>query len=269
MEGYSSCRISTPPAYEDVFSHFYHAKNNSDAVIEKTLLPSYQTIMIFNFGIPASFVTQTHELITVDRCMVLGPIKQAFNYILPVGAEILVCNFKDDAFIRFFANADLTQGLTVHPDKLLSQNCFTTLWSEIHKTNSNSNRVEMILGFCEPYLRNRDEIAEQIANLDGTSFSPIKEISKKSNLSERSVQVHHKKHFGYTSKEIYRYRRFLKAIQLVNLISAGDSKVDWFEIIEQCGYYDQSQLIKDFNHYLRISPSKYLKFQEAICNPKG
>lgn len=268
MEGYSSCRISTPPAYEDVFSHFYHAKNNSGAVIEKTLLPSYQTIMIFNFGIPASFVTQTRELITVDRCMVLGPIKQAFNYILPPGAEILVCNFKDDAFIRFFANADLTQGLTVHPDELLSQNCFTTLWSEINKTDNNSNRVETILEFCQPYLRNRHEIAEQIADLDGTAFSPIKEVSKKNNLSERSVQVQHKKHFGYTSKEIYRYRRFLKAIQLVHLVSSGDSKVDWFEIIEQCGYYDQSQLIKDFNHYLRISPSKYLKFQEAICNPK-
>ncbi|WP_207420263.1 helix-turn-helix domain-containing protein [Desertivirga brevis] len=269
MEGYTSCRISTLPDFKDVFSHFYCAENKSGEVIEKTLLPSYQTIMIFNFGLPASFISQTGELITVERCIVLGPIKQAFNYILPIGAEILVCNFKDDAFFRFFGNADLTQGLSVHPDELISQDCFTTLWSEIKDIDSNTDRIQKVLDFAKPYLRNRNEIAEQLAQFDRTTFSPIKEISRKNKLSERYIQVNHKKHFGYSSKEMYRYSRFLKAIQMVQTISCENTKVDWFEIIDQCGYYDQSQLIKDFNHYLRISPSKYLKFQEAICNPRS
>ncbi|MDJ1486405.1 helix-turn-helix domain-containing protein [Cytophagaceae bacterium YF14B1] len=269
MKGYTSCRISVPSAFEEVFSHFYYAENHSGQVIEKTLLPSYQTIMIFNFGNPASFVSKTNELISVERCIVLGPIKHAFDYILPDGAQILICNFKDDAFSRFFAHADLTQGLAMHPDELLNQNCFTTLWSEIKEIDCNTNRVEKILDFCKPYLRNRNEIAEQIAGSDSTTFNPIKEISKKNKLSERSVQLNHKKYFGYTSKEIYRYGRFLKAIQLVQSISSGNTKVDWLDIIDQCGYYDQSQLIKDFNYYLHLSPSKYLKFQEAICNPKS
>ncbi|SHM76462.1 AraC-type DNA-binding protein [Chitinophaga sp. CF418] len=268
MAGYNSYRICVTPAFEDVFSHFYCAENKSDAAIEKTLFPSYQTIMIFNFGTPASFISKTGDQITVETCMVLGPIKHAFNYLLPVGAEIFVCNFKDDAFFRFFGNADLTQETALHPDELLHKNCFTTLWSELKQINCNQKRVEGVLDFSKPYLRRRDKIAEQIAEFDRNTFSPIKEISQKNKLSERTVQVNHKKYFGYTSKEMYRYGRFLKAIQVLQEISQGNAKMDWFEIIDRCGYYDQSQLIKDFNHYLHLSPSQYLKFQEAICNPK-
>ncbi len=269
MEGYNSYRISAPIEFEDVFSHFYYAENRSEEVVEKTLLPSYQTIMIFSFGTPASFVSKSNEEIEVEKCIVLGPIKHAFNYILPTGAEILVCNFKDDAFFRFFGNRDLTEGLAIHPDELLHQNCFTTLWSELKKIDSNENRVKAVLDFCKPYLRDRNGIAEQIADFDRSTFSPIKEISKKNQLSERSLQVNHKKHFGYTSKEIYRYQRFLKAIQIIQTMSCQNNKVDWFDIINQCGYYDQSQLIKDFKYYINLSPSKYLKFQESICDPKN
>ncbi|PSL28136.1 helix-turn-helix domain-containing protein [Chitinophaga ginsengisoli] len=267
ITGYNSYRVSVPQAFEDVFSHFYCAENKSDVAIEKTLLPSYQTIMIFNFGVPASFISRTGDQITVETCIVLGPIKHAFNYLLPSGAEILVCNFKDDAFFRFFGNADITQE-ALHPDELLHKNCFTTLWSELKQISGNEKRIETILDFSKPYLRRRDKIAEQIAGSDRNAFSPIKEISQKNKLSERSVQTNHKKHFGYTSKEMYRYSRFLKAIEILQEISLENTKIDWFEIIDRCGYYDQSQLIKDFNHYLHLSPSKYLKFQESICNPK-
>ncbi|UOU97016.1 helix-turn-helix domain-containing protein [Chryseobacterium daecheongense] len=269
MDGYTSYRISAPSTFKDVFSHFYYAENKSEEPIEKTLLPSYQTIMIFNLGTPASFISKNKEEITVERCMVLGPIKHAFNYILPENAEILVCNFKDDAFFRFFGNAGLTDGLAIHPDELLHQNCFTTLWSELKKIDSNENRIEALLDFCTPYLRNRNEIAEQIASFDRKTFSPIKEISQKNKLSERSLQANHKKHFGYTSKEMYRYQRFLKAIQIIQTSSCTNAKIDWFDVINQCGYYDQSQLIKDFQHYIHLSPSKYLKFQESICDPKN
>ncbi|GEJ43502.1 AraC family transcriptional regulator [Chryseobacterium sp. ON_d1] len=269
MEGYNNYRISAPTEFKEVFSHFYYAENRSEESVEKTLLPSYQTMMIFSFGHPASFISNNKESIEVEKCIVLGPIKHAFNYILPKGAEILVCNFKDDAFFRFFGNTDFTKGLAIHPDELIHQNCFTMLWSELKKISSNEDRVQALLDFCRPYLRDRNGIAEQIAAFDRTTFSPIKEISRKNKLSERSLQTNHKKHFGYTSKEIHRYQRFLKAIQIIQTTSCQHIKIDWFDVISQCGYYDQSQLIKDFKYYIDLSPSKYLKFQESICDPKN
>lgn len=267
--GYNGYRIAVPPVFEEVFSHFYFAENRSGESITKTLIPSFQTIMIFSFGAPASLLPRQSEEIAVDKCLVIGPIKQAFDYTLSPQAAILVANFKDDAFFRFFGNAAVSQPAPVHPDKLLDENCFTNLWSTLNTLTDNAARVDCILDFCRPYLRHRAPLAGQIAGFDNDLLNPVKEIAEKNHLSERAVQLNHKKHFGYSAKEISRYQRFLKAVQLIQTIALSNSaKMDWFEIIDQCGYYDQSQLIHDFKHYLNLSPSKYLKFQEAICNPR-
>ncbi|MGO3805023.1 MAG: helix-turn-helix domain-containing protein, partial [Sphingobacterium sp.] len=85
--------------------------------------------------------------------------------------------------------------------------------------------------------------------------------------TERTIQLKQKIHFGYSVKEINRYKRFLRAVEYIESIDSKVSKEDWFTIINDCGYYDQSQLINDFKHYLNLSPTKYLKYQQDICNP--
>lgn len=268
-EAYQSFRIEVPSAFEDVFSHFYFAENMSNEIIVKTLLPSYQTIMIFSFGTPVSFITKQNDEVSVDRCLVMGPVKQAFDYALPPKAEILVASFKDDGFYRFFGDASIAAHFPLHPDEIQHENCFTALWQALSQIHNTNNRVHYILGFCKPYLQQRHPLSAQIARFDDDNRSPVKEIAKKNKLSERAVQINHKKHLGYSAKEISRYQRFFKAIQLIQKTASNTSKTDWFEIIDACGYYDQSQLIHDFKHYINLSPSKYLKFQQEICNPKG
>jgi AraC-like DNA-binding protein len=266
-EPYQNYRIAVPPAFEEVFSHFYYAENTSGEAVTKTLVPSYQTIMIFSFGVPVSFITQQNEEVAIDKCLVIGPIKRAFDYTLPPNAKMLVANFKGDAFFRFFGMAAITENFPVHPDELLNENCFTVLWTALSKINNTNDQVNILLDFCQPYLQQRNSIVGQITCFDDDNQSPIKAISAENNLSERAVQLNHKKYLGYSAKEISRYQRFLKAIQLIQTIATGTSKIDWFEIISECGYYDQSQLIHDFKHYLNLSPTKYLKFQQDICNP--
>lgn len=267
-ENYHSNRITVPPVFEEVFTHFYYAENKSDVPLSQTLLPTFQTIMVFNFGAPVSFRSSQQDELEIEKCLVLGPIKQALTYTLPPKAEILVANFKDDAFFRFFGTAIIAENFSIHPDELLNENCFTVLWQELKKINDTASRVQYILEFCRPYLQNRDPITAQIAGFNDTNQSPIKAISEKNNLSERAVQLHHKKHLGYSAKELGRYQRFLKAIQLIQSIASNTSKVDWFEIISECGYYDQSQLIHDFKHYLHLTPLKYMQFQQGICNAR-
>ncbi|WP_207513942.1 helix-turn-helix domain-containing protein [Longitalea luteola] len=258
-------RIPAPPAFEEVFTHFYVAGNTSAAVIKKTLLPSFQTILVFSFGQPVTMITRQNNEVEIDKCIVVGPIKQAFDYSLSPGAEILVANFKEDAFFRFFGQAAIADKFPVHPDDLVNENCFTVLWEALRKINGTSEKVNYILDFCRPYLQQRDPIARQIVDFHGDNLSSIKAISEKNELSERAVQLYHKKHLGFSAKELNRYQRFLKAVQLIQDIAAKHTAIDWFEIISECGYYDQSQLIHDFTHFLNISPTKYLRFQQDIC----
>ncbi len=264
---YLNYRIPVPNEFSEVFSHFYFAENISGQSITKTLLPSYQTILIFSFGPNAFIHSVENEKIEVDKCIVLGPIKKGFDYSLPPGTKILVANFKDDAFYRFFGSANVAENLPLDPNSLLDENCFTVLRDCISQLNDPLEQVNYILTFCKPYLKERNAIAEQLVELKDSTYNPIKKVADTENQSERSIQLSHKKHLGYSAKEITRYQRFLKAIRMIQNVATKATKDDWFEIIVECGYYDQSQLINDFKHYVNLSPTKYLKLQQEICNP--
>lgn len=261
-EHYHQQRIPVPAEFEQVISYFYAAHNGSSSQITRTLLPSFQTIMVFSFGPAISFQIGPSSL-SVDQCMVLGPIKQPIEYTLPAGADLLVVNFKDDAFYRFFGPALISGPIAAHPDRLLQENCFSQLWLVL-KEQSPSGRAGLILDFCRPYLKCRDAAFEDISRQtsDYLVTSPIKTLARKTGQSERNIQLNHKKYLGYTAKQRARYERFLKAMQLLQN-PAG--KVDWLEVVQACGYYDQSQLIHDFKHYLNLSPARYIKFQAQVC----
>ncbi|MDR6527592.1 AraC-like DNA-binding protein [Chryseobacterium rhizosphaerae] len=266
---YHEFRIPVPQEFENVFTHFYFAENTSAEVIVKTLLPTYQTLLLFCFGEQASMSTREKTIISVDKCIVFGPVRQAFDYMLPAGSSILVANFKDDAFFRFFGKLSFVHTTAKHPDQLLDENCFTNLWYELSHLQSATEQVNHILEFCIPYLQDQDTISKLLSGIENDHLNPIKIVSEQTNQTERNIQRKQKEQFGYSIKEINRYNRFLKAIKIIEKETAKQEKVQWFHIIDECSYYDQSQLIHDFKHFLNISPAQYLKFQQDICNPKS
>lgn len=263
---YCNYRIAVPVDYENVFSHFYYAENKSDEIITKRMLPPYQTILIFNFGTNVLLHFKQKTQIEIHKCLIFGTIKKAFDYSLPPRSKILIANFKDDAFNRFFGKTLLAENSLLNPDELLNENCFTALWDDLSKISNVNQQVNYFLKFCRPYLRQRNSIVEQLTNFKEQSLNPIKIIASANNQSERNIQINQKKYFGYSDKEINRYHRFLKAVKYIENISSKTSKEDWFTIINECGYYDQSQLINDFKYYIDLSPTKYLKFLQDICN---
>ncbi|MCC9018796.1 MULTISPECIES: AraC family transcriptional regulator [Flavobacterium] len=261
-------RIAVPSAFDTVFSHFYFAENKGNIPVTETLLPTFQTILVFIFGEGVSLKSQQNTTLEAQKCLVLGPIKQAFEYTLNPDSEILVANFKEDAFYRFFGHALLTHSLPVDPDTLIAENCFALLWEELKELSNPNERVDHILEFCKPYLREQHVMTSLLTDFREKNIDPIKAVASETNQSQRNVQLNQKKFFGYTIKEINRYERFLKAVEVIQKDILKNAKTDWLAVVEQCGYYDQSQLIHDFKYYMNISPTKFLKFQSDICSSK-
>ena len=85
----------------------------------------------------------------------------------------------------------------------------------------------------------------------------MRAIAQDSNLSERTVQLRFKKYLGYSPKELIRFLRFKQVIQSIQ--QQQSSQVDWYALVEQFGYHDQSHLIKDFKQYLGMTPQKFVK----------
>ncbi|RLJ80207.1 helix-turn-helix domain-containing protein [Pedobacter alluvionis] len=266
---YTNYRINIPEGYEKVFTHFYYAKNNTGEIITKKLIPSYQTILIFSFAESPYFRSKQNLYLEVNKYLMLGPIKHIIEYALPPNAEMLLVNFKDDAFFRFFGNATIAEHLPMVPNESVNEDPFMILWHELNNINDIQAKVNHILQFSAPYFESQSKIAEQLINFNDETLSPIKSIAGQNKQTERNTQLNHQKHFGYSAKEYNRYTRFIKAIALIDHIAFTNAKIDWFEVVGHCGYYDQSQLINDFKHFIELSPTKYLKFQQDICNAKS
>jgi hypothetical protein len=117
----------------------------------------------------------------------IGPIKHAFDYSLPPNAEILVINFKDDAFYRFFGSTPIAEHIPMNPEDLVNDDCFSILRFELNKMNDIHGRVDHILKFSELYLKNRNEIAVQLANFKEQSLNAIKSVACQNSLYRREI----------------------------------------------------------------------------------
>lgn len=265
QEKYSNGRIPVPANWEEVFSHFYFAANTGSTPVHKTLVPSFETILAFSFGNPV-IVHLPDKDVPVAKSIAIGPLKTALEYTQPPGNEILVANFRLDAFYRLFGQS--LQGRSQYlkdPDALVKGHCFSSLWETLNATPENEKRVELILEMTAGYLRDREAASEDIIRNQDTPLNPVKVIASETGQSERNVQLNYQKYLGFSAKEAHRHRRFLRAVELLN----NRGTPDWFEVIDQCGFYDQSHLIRDFNHYLGISPTEYLRLREDVCVAGG
>ena len=264
---YISRRVAVPSEFKEVFSHFYVAHNKGDESIRKTLFPSYKPILVFNFGKTSFTSPSQQKAITIGKCLVLGPVKKAFEYTLGDHTELFVVNFKDDGFHRFFSQAMVDNHEWVHPDELVEENCFSNLWKQLISLESAEERAAYLIEFCRPYLEKEDKTIRKIMDFSNqTSVDPIKVVADEFDQSKRNVQLKHKKHLGYSAKAYARYRRFLKTITfLQQRIESAGKHIDWIAVVEQNGYYDQPHLIRDFKHYLDITPSQYLALHRDVC----
>jgi len=263
---YEDIRVATPKGYEDVFSHFYFASNQTGRAIHKTLMPSFQTIMVFSFGGGVQLHGRSGTTTKLGKCAILGPLTHAIDYTLWPEGVMLVASFKDDAFYRFFNIGQAPLWAITDPSLLAGEGCFTSLWDSLSTFNEPVESVKQILAFSIPYLRGSNPVATQLASLGHAGVDVIKAVASSQQQSTRAIQMRHKKYFGYTAKAASRHRRFAKAVGLLQGINTTPIAVDWFQIIEACGYYDQSQLIHDFKYYTHLSPTQYLKCRNQICS---
>jgi AraC-like DNA-binding protein len=259
---YHSYRIEAPELYTEVVTHFYIARNESETAITRNLIPSFQAILVFNFGSPATMTWEGDSEIYSGNCLLFRPIKKQLNYTLPPGCELLVVNFKDDALYRIFGDVMPAIIVPIHPDVFMEQDSFSNLWVRLSPMDTMEKRIEAVLDFCQPYLRERTPIAAELADAQHNAQSEVKMVAAELEVSERTVQKEYKKQFGFTSKEKQRFQRFLNTVRE---LQNSNGPVDWQDLIYRFGYYDQSHLIKDFNHYLGITPEQYLSVRDITC----
>lgn len=81
----------------------------------------------------------------------------------------------------------------------------------------------------------------------------VRQAAGQLSISHRWLNHKFKQEIGLTPKQLSRLMRFQQALQRMN----GDAPASWVDIAHECGYYDQSHFIKDFQAYSGINPTEY------------
>jgi AraC-like DNA-binding protein len=84
----------------------------------------------------------------------------------------------------------------------------------------------------------------------------VRDISKEVGLSQRRFIEIFKAEVGMTPKLFSRVQRFQRARATIH---QQEETTDWADIAMECGYFDQSHLIRDFREFSGISPAAYLR----------
>lgn len=257
---FEGTHFEVEPPLSDIVKHFYVIQSGGDAATAVAhLSPNYEMMLLFNFGAPArfSFAAAALGSMQVEKVAALGPLRKMLNYELLPGADLLVVVFNLDGFYRLYqVPVDELDGEELHyPDDAQE------LWEVLKRCASSAERVAILKDYISATAHAAEEGAQPLLN--GTDYfndpliQPAKAIAADAELSERTVQLRFKKYVGYSPKEMLRFLRFKQVISSIEQSTAAS--IDWFDLIHDFGYHDQSHLIKDFQHYLGTSPEIFIK----------
>lgn len=249
------------PPLSDIVKHFYTLQTpatDPDQIAH--LSPNYEMMLLFNFGKPfkVSFAADPMKDLIVDKVAILGPLRKMLNYEVPGGTDLIATIFNLDGFYR------LSQ---IPMDDMDSENIlqadqnYHDLWDTLKGISSQTDRIDILSEYILSVMQASDEASQPL--ISGASYfndpliQPAKAIAADADLSERTIQLRFKKYVGYSPKEMLRFLRFKQVI--TSLEQNPNPEIDWFDLIHDFGYHDQSHLIKDFQHFLGTSPQTFLK----------
>ena len=133
---------------------------------------------------------------------------------------------------------------------------FYELTQRIGLAKDNRERITILKTFFQRKLQKEPDgmLAEVVRYMNNAS-SPItvRNISKRFNTTERSLQRKFEERVGLSPKQFAKIVRFGRALKMLQT----DCGLSLTEIAQDSGYFDQSHFIHDFKGFAAITPSDY------------
>ena len=252
-------------ALAGVISHYYHIYNTDNYSVIKHLSPNLEIMMIFNLGTPCrvSFGNTHPGQQIKPSCIVIGPLRNMLNYELGPGADAIVVNFKLNGFYRLFkVPANSLEGEAIYdPDVLTDKYNFEDLRKDMSRFTDIKSKLRLISEYVAAFVDDNDNAVGPLLSGEhhfyNPAIEPVKAIAAETQLTKRTIQLRFQKYAGYSPKELLRFLRFKMVVE--QLMKEEENDIDIFGIILDFGYFDQSHLTKDFQHFLGITPQNFIK----------
>jgi AraC-like DNA-binding protein len=85
----------------------------------------------------------------------------------------------------------------------------------------------------------------------------VKTAARAAEVSPKTLIRLFAEQVGMTPKAYLRVARFQRVLERVHLAAS----IDWMEVVERHGYYDQPHFIREFKEFSGFSPTEYFRLR--------
>ena len=231
------------------------------------ILPDGCTELLFDFADPAQQTDSDVNALSKKSTKLAGQLSSAIEF-QPIGAM-------DILGVRFYAHGIfpfLNHPLVEITDRVVALheiwNDFSNeLWPMLHEASGDRQRIKLVEHALLTLVRKQDlhpdvhvkNAVECIASSNG--LISIERLARELGLGRRQLERKFVLQVGVSPKlytRIIRLRKFLSLVQ-----RAGE--YEWPSVVFDCGFYDQSHLIRDFKALSGQTPSEFFGSDHAMA----
>lgn len=208
------------------------------------VLEKNKTIMLDNF------IINIYEL---NNPLIIKPLTRLNCF------KGICITFKLKGIINFFNfNSKLMSNKTICLGEILGNN-YLYLINRISEASNNFEIKNILDKFFILTLNEEVQsfLIDNIYNyiIKNNGCLSVKDLSNHFNITCRTIQRIFNEYIGIKPKEFLKIIRFNHACKLIS----ENLELDWFNIVCDCGYYDQMHFIHEFKSIMKHTPIKFLK----------
>lgn len=257
------------PLNKFVANFIYYEGLNPAHAIDR-FLPDGNTEIIFDFHDQPQYIYDNETLKEIQACHHVWASGVRTGYIsIPSGrqAAMFIIAFKKGMAYPFYpVPMNEMADRVVDADLLWGRN-FAHLREHLHEIRDVSLKFVAAERFLLKHFQNKFTLnpsveyalAEIIRSPDQLNLG---RVSERVGYSQKHFISMFKQQVGVTPKAYLKIMRFQKAINEIE--TTGD--VDWAEISQDCGFYDQAHFIHDFKFFSGFTPEEYLSRKSELLN---
>lgn len=252
-----------------VDSVFYLGDYTPEHKIER-LIPDGMISLVIELDGNERYIYDNTNFEVIQRCTNFW-LSGMHNHYISISAipytELVGIRFKAGGLFPFI-NSDVYKLFnSVSDASEYFQDSITSLRKDLINLATPVDKLELISDWLKKQCRFTDSVNAVIQNscqqiLAAPTISTLEEIRNDIPYSEKQFIHNFKTQIGITPKVFQRIIRFNQILPRLK----EQETIEWAEISEECGYFDQPHFIRDFKQFSGFNPSEFLDSSSGRSN---